>query len=72
MLERYSMISNIGAIQDYLMDTAVDASMEDKQVKSIALSALAGAIDGFELVSLATGAGLITLAAYLKIKSKFE
>ncbi len=72
MLERYSLISNIGAVQDYLMDASYDAGNEGKTVKCVALAAASGLIDGFEAGSLVIGSSLVGLWAYYTIKSKFE
>ena len=72
MLERYSLISNIGAFQDYLMDASLDAGNEGKTVKCLALAAASGLIDGVEAASLVIGGSLIGLCAYYSIKSKFE
>lgn len=72
MLERYSMMGNIAAIQDYLMDAAIEAGNDGKTVKCIALGGAAGVIDGIEAASLIIGGSLLTLGAYYSIKSKFE
>ena len=72
MLERYSIIGNIAAIQDYLMDASIDAGNEGKTVECLALAGASGLIDGIEAASLVIGGSLLALGAYYSIKSKFE
>lgn len=68
MIERYSLMSNIAALQDWMYEEGSDQWDDGHYVKGAALTFASGAIDGAELACLALGAALVGLGVYCSIK----
>lgn len=68
MLERYSVMSNVAALQDWMFEKGSDQWDDGHYVKGAALSFAAGAIDGVELACLSLGLAFVGLGIYCSIK----
>lgn len=68
MIERYSVMSNIAALQDWMFEEGSNQLDDGHYVKGCALTFGAGAIDGFEIACLSLGLAFVGLGVYCKIK----
>ncbi len=66
------VLKEIGQFNVDLIENGYDACLDGKWVKGMCLSFAGGALEGIELMSLATGLAFYGLCTYYTVKAKLK